>query len=95
MCAPALIPLAAAVIGAGSAAHTARSARKDAQAQRGAMERAEADRVAAQDRAAQDAQMRVAERRRRMRGQALLTVAGGGVDSASALSRGGKTTLGG
>jgi protein subunit release factor B len=96
MCTGVELALAAsAIAGTAAGVKAQRDAKKEAIKTRDVMVNAEAERKAAEDKAAQDAQQAIAARRRRLRSQSLLTsgasgqVAGGG----SALAMG-KPTLG-
>jgi hypothetical protein len=91
------IAAGAAVAGAGASAANANQQSKAAKAQRDSLLRAEAERKAAEDRAAQNAAAAVGETRKRQRDQSLLAASplasrtSGGVSSALTY---GKPTLG-
>jgi len=85
--------LAASAAGTATAVRGQRQASKAAEGQRNSMMQAEAERKAAEDKAAQTAQAAVADRRRRLRSQSLLTSGATGSVGGSALSSG-KPTLG-
>lgn len=93
--------LGAAAAGTAVAIDSADSQRKAANAQKDSMLKAEAERKAAEARAAQDAQMARADQRRRQRGQSLLAMGAqetmplASSTGAQSVLTYGKTTLGG
>lgn len=72
MCNPIAIMAAAAVAGTATSMIGANQAKKAANAQADSLRNAEAERMAAEAKAQQDAQLARAEQRRRMRGQSFL-----------------------